>query len=356
MSDLSIENWRVFCYNNLAKKYFQKEKIKMKKILSVFIALVLVFALCAMPASAETNKSEWKKGAGAATFNFSDEGTKITLEEGTSFIRYQKKVNIRDFTIKVVFNAPEDFWNWGWFAITIGGSGEHSSGGAKAQNNIVIFPRGVGNICINPQVLHNGQSTITPQSRTYQNDFIGTELTIRFQKVEDYIYSITINDDFTYNYSIPENFDWVEDVNGEGCVGFGGTVDLGMSSGHPDGAFNILVKEIAGTKMNGQPISANDNSNSDSSNNNTNTGNSDSDSNIDANTGINTDVIGGDNTTTGDVAEESDNTLLIVIIICGAVLLLAAIAAVIVIVLLKSKKATVPAEEVAEEAEETTEE
>ncbi len=355
MLDLSIENWRVFCYNNLAKKYFQKEKIKMKKILSVFIALVLVFALCAMPASAETNKSEWKKGAGAATFNFSDEGTKITLEEGTSFIRYQKKVNLRDFTIKVVFNAPEDFWKWGWFAITIGGSGEHSSGGAKAQNNIVIFPRGVGDICINPQVLHNGQSTITPQSRQYQNDFIGTELTIRFQKVDDYIYSITINDDFTYNYSIPENFDWVEDVNGEGCVGFGGTIDLGMSEGHPDGAFNILVKEIAGTKMNGQPISENDNSNSDS-NNNTDTGNSDSDSNIDADTGFNTDVIGGDNTTTGDVAEESDNTLLIVIIICGAVLLLAAIAAVIVIVLLKSKKATVPAEEVAEEAEETTEE
>ena len=325
----------------------------MKKILSVFVALVLVFALCAMPASAETKTSEWKKGTGPATKEITANGTVVKLEQGVSLWYYQNQIDITDFEVVLKLNAPE-YREWGWFAMTIGGTGKYT-GGQGCQNFLVLIPRGENNLCINPQVLHSGQGGIVPQSTTTYDDIANEDLKLHFKKVNDSTYSVEINDHQTFEYLIPENFDWTSDLNGKGCLGFGGCINPGEENEFEEGAVNIVVKSINGVAMTGT-----EDKTPSTSGGTTGGTTGGSDTTIDPETGIDTGIIGGGDTTdttTEDAAEESgDNTLLIVVIICGAVLLLAAIAAVIVIVLVKSKKAAAPVEEATEEAEETTEE
>ena len=38
---------------------------------------------------------------------------------------------------------------------------------------------------------------------------------------------------------------FVEDLNGQGCLGFGGCINPNMSEGYEQGSFNIVVKEIS---------------------------------------------------------------------------------------------------------------
>ena len=324
----------------------------MKKILSIFVALVLVFALCAMPASAETKASDWKKGTGPAKINYSDEGTTITIDEGVNLYYYQPKINLKDFTVKVRFNAPTYDVQWGYFALTIGGPGKFS-GIQESQNFIVMWVRGDNALCINPQILHNGQAGITPESSMLYTDLKDKDITIHATMVDEYTYQLDFNDgEMVYKYCIPENLNFIEDVNGEGCIAFGGCINQGASEGHPEGSFNVVVKEINGVKMNGQPV-VEDTSSSDEGT----TGGTDSD--VDPDTGIFTGTIGGettDETTDADTnTEEGGISILMIAIICGAVLLLAGAAIAIVALCLKVKKLTLALSD-AEETEETSEE
>jgi hypothetical protein len=126
--------------------------------------------------------------------------------------------------------------------------------------------------------------------------------------------------------SIPENMNFVEDLNGQGCLGFGGCINPNMSEGYEQGSFNIVVKEINGVAMNGKnPPESSNNSNGATN----------------GNTTEDSDLIVGDSIDTTDTnnatTEESVNTLLISFIICSGVLLLAVVVAVVVIIILKKK-------------------
>ena len=127
----------------------------MKKILAVFVALVLVFALCAMPASAETKASEWKKGTGPVGIDFSDEGTKILIDEGVNLYYYQNLVNVKDFTVKFKVNAPDYSDHGCYVALTIGGNGKYT-GAQGAQNFIVMWIRD-DHLCIDPQIFSSNK-------------------------------------------------------------------------------------------------------------------------------------------------------------------------------------------------------
>ena len=303
----------------------------MKKIFSILLALVLVFVLCIMPASAETNSSEWKKGTGPAEIDFSDEGTKIVLEEGLSFYYFKNQVNVRDFTVKLKLNTPnyEGDPDWGYWAMLIGGDGKFS--GSSARQNFVLFvPRGEANIRVDSRILSSGiGGAIEPKSKMLTENVKEYDLTIQGKQVDDDTYSLIFNNGaMVYEYSIPENMNFVEDLNGQGCLGFGGCINPNMSEGYEQGSFNIVVKEINGVAMNGKnPPASSNNSNGGATN---------------GNTTEDSDFIVGDSIDTTDTnnatTEESVNTLLISFIICSGVLLLAVVVAVVVIIILKRIK------------------
>lgn len=321
----------------------------MKKLLSIVLALVLVFALCAMPASAETNSSEWKRTSGPGKINFTDEGTKISLDQGVTFCHYQKQINIRDFTAKIKINAPtydEEFYA----LMTIGGNGKYTDAGG-AQSFILFWVRG-DHVCVQAQILHRGFGGLKDQSHNFFLDLATEDITIHGKKITDTKYSLEFNGSDYWEFEVPENFNFVEDVNGQGCIGFGGSIGEKQATEHEVGAYNVIVKEINGVKMNGkdEPVS------SDTSTGGT-TGGTTGGSDTGSDSTLNPGIIGGDTTTdtTDTTTEEKDNTLLIVVIICGAVLLLAIAAIVVLLIVLKKKNAT-PVEEVEETVEEPTEE
>ena len=327
----------------------------MKKVLSVFVALILVLAVFAMPASAETKASEWKKGTGPVGIDFSDEGTKILIDEGVNLYYYQKMVNVKDFTVKFKVNAP-DYSNQGCYvAITVGGNGKYTSA-QGAQNFIIMWIRD-DHLCIDPQILHSGKGGITQGSSRFFLDMATEDVVLHATQVDATTYQLDFNDGAcVFKYDIPENLNFVEDLNGEGALGFGGSIGSAQSEKCEFGDWNILIKEINGVKMNGknEPVSSDTTGTTGDSDT---TGGSD----VDPDTGIFTGTIGGedttDTTTEENATEEGGISILMIAIICGGVLLLTVAVVVIILLAVKLKKATAPAEEVTEEAsEETTEE
>lgn len=267
----------------------------MKKLISFILSLMLIFTFFVMPSSAQTSPTEWVEGTGDTRVQFSSEGTKIYLDEGISLVYFKEMVNLRDFTIKIKLNTPIYTRAWGYWMLTIGGNGKYF-GGKGYQNKVFLYSSNDYHLNLHTEMLHGGTFLfIDPivSITSFTEDIANNDLIIRGKQFGNQ-YQIYINDnEGCFLYSIPADYNFVEALNGEGCLGFGGMVHQDLPDVYGKDSFNIVVKEINGVPMTGKeevviykPKTTN-NSSTTSSNNVIST-NSDNTSNISSTTSGNT--------------------------------------------------------------------
>lgn len=315
----------------------------MKKIITILLAVVLVFSLCAMPTSAATSKSDWQKMTGPGKILLTEEGIKCQLEDGQTFFKYTKETfNVLDFTCTFIPHYTEKANSF--FTVMLNGCKGYTGAGAQGLF-LVMRIKEDGKVNMNGQILHTGYHLTEPKYKDLAVD-TSKPLVLKGKDNGNGTYTVSFEgspDEYTFD--IPENYQFTKDLNGQGYFTFGGSLDEG------DAPRAITVVSVNGVDFSGNKPEPESSSKPTSSS----TGSSD-DTTDGGNTiiGDDSNIIGGDNTTTttdGEVEEASSNApLLIVIIICG-VLVLGAIAAVVV-VLIKKKSTTVETEEVSEETAE----
>ena len=329
----------MLCYN-LIKLLFKGER-KMKKIISILVAIVLVLALCAMPTSAASAKSEWKKMTGPGKLELNEQGVKCVFDEGLTFFKYTKQmVDCKNFSCTFIAERTE-FSN-AYFAVTLTASEGYTGTGCQGLF-LLMRANNDNTLNIEGQILHTGYNVSKPKSKDIKVDTT-KPITIYGKDNGNGTYTVTAEGgEGDYTFEIPENYMFTEDANGQSYLTIGGTMNEG------DAARAMTLVSVNGIDMSGnkpEPESSSQSTTGGSSDNTTDGG----DNNI---IGGDSNIIGGDNTTTttdGEVEEEasSNSALIIVIVVCG-VLVLGAIAAVVIIII-KKKSAT--NEETQEETEE----
>ena len=323
----------------------------MKKIISVLVAVVLVFSLCAMPISAATDKSEWKKMSGPGKIELNEQGVKCVFDVGLTFFKYTKQmINVKNFTCTFIphFNKSSS----AYFGITLNASKNYAGTGSQGLFLLIrVYQQGTVNV--EGQILHQDPSSANLTDPKSTNIQVDTTKPLVIKGVDNGNGTYTVSFEGgtgEYTFEIPENFQFTEDANGEGYFSFGGT----MNVGEEDDQRGMTVVSINGIDLSGnkpEPESSSKQTTSNPTSSGSDTATDDGSSII----GGDSDIIGADKTTTdtdsNETEEASNSTLIIVIIVCGVIVL--GVVAAVVIILIKKKSA---AKETAEETVEKTEE
>lgn len=316
----------------------------MKKIISVLVAIVIVFSLCAMPTSAATAKSEWKKMAGPGKMELNEQGVKCVFDVGLTFFKYTKQmIDVKNFTCTYIPHFNES--SSAYFGVTLNTSQGYAGTGSQGLFLLMrIYEQGTVNV--EGQILHQDPKSANLTDPKSTNIKVDTTKPLVLKGVDNGNGTYTVSFEGgtgEYTFEIPENFQFTEDANGQGYFTFGGT----MNEGEEGDQRAMTVVSVNGIDLSGNQPEP------ESSSKPTSSG---SDSTTDDGgiiTGDDSDIIGADNTTTdGEEVEESSNSsLIIVIVVCG-VLVLGAVAAVVVIAIKKKSAKKETAEETVEKTEE----
>ncbi len=318
----------------------------MKKIISVLVAVVLVFSLCAMPISAATDKSEWKKMSGPGKIELNEQGVKCVFDVGLTFFKYTKQmINVKNFTCTFIPHFNES--SSAYFGITLNASKNYAGTGTQGLFLLIrVYQQGTVNV--EGQILHQDPSSANLTDPKSTNIQVDTTKPLVLKGVDNGNGTYTVSFEGgtgEYTFEIPENFQFTEDANGEGYFSFGGTMNIGEE----DDQRGMTVVSVNGIDLSGnQPEPE---SSSKPTSNGSDSATDDGSSII----GGDSDIIGADNTTTdtdGNETEEASNSALIIVIVVCGVLVLGAVAAVVVIAIKKKSAAKETAEETVEKTEE----
>ena len=122
----------------------------MKKIITILLAVVLVFSLCAMPTSAASAKSEWKKMTGPGKLEFNEQGVKCVFDEGLTFFKYTKQmVDCKNFSCTFIAERTE-FSN-AYFAVTLTACEGYTGTGAQG---LFLLMRTMDDNTLNVEVIY----------------------------------------------------------------------------------------------------------------------------------------------------------------------------------------------------------
>ena len=318
----------------------------MKKIISVLVAVVLVFSLCAMPISAATDKSEWKKMSGPGKIELNEQGVKCVFDVGLTFFKYTKQmINVKNFTCTFIPHFNES--SSAYFGITLNASKNYAGTGTQGLFLLIrVYQQGTVNV--EGQILHQDPSSANLTDPKSTNIQVDTTKPLVIKGVDNGNGTYTVSFEGgtgEYTFEIPENFKFTEDANGEGYFSFGGTMNIGEE----DDQRGMTVVSINGIDLSGNKPEPESSSKPTSSGSDSAT---DDGSSV---IGGDSDIIGADNTTTdtdGNETEEASNSALIIVIVVCGVLVLGAVAAVVVIAIKKKSAKKETAEETVEKTEE----
>ena len=199
--------------------------------------------------------------------------------------------------------------------MTIGGVGEYIDR-ENAQNFVQLIPKSKNSLQVDSQILHAAKGGIYHLPFTVNANISSNDLIIQGKLVDENNYQLIFNNGVgIFKYNIPADNNFIEDVNGLGCLGFGAIVNK------PDEIDNkivsIVVKEINGVAMTGKESvvstsptsSTNTTSNTISDKTNATTSNNSSDKNPTTSDKNPTTITSSDNTdiTAGGVNSEVTN-------------------------------------------------
>ncbi len=288
----------------------------MKKIISIFTIVILLFSFAVFNVSAETNSKEWTRLTGPAEFDVSSEGVSVTATEGVSFYKYTKsKIDITDFTC--TFTMEQDnYWDGHegshryYYSILLTNKAAHS--GSQGLF-LLLFPTSGSSLRIEGQILNTGYLL---HPTFVEVDLPTTEpITMHGKVVDGNYYEISFdNCKQTYKFEIPINYQFHKDLDGEGYFGFGATV---ASEGEKA---KITVTDVNGIEMKG--LDEPESTESEPTNNSENV-------NIDANANAN-------NAQQGTTSV--DSSLFIVLIVALVVIFVVVVVGFVVLILFLNKK------------------
>lgn len=321
----------------------------MKKIITVLLVVVLMAVLCAVPSSAATAKNEWKKQTGPGKIELNEQGIKCNFDEGLTFFKYTKQtIDVKNFTCTFIPHFTEK--SYAYFAITLTASKGYTGSGSNGLFLLLrVMQEGV--VRVEGQILHMDYKLTDPKDTEINVDTT-KPLVVKGVDNGNGTYTVSFEGGTgNYTFDIPENYQFTEDLNGQGYFTFGGTMDEG------DAQRAMTVVSVNGIDFSGnKPEPSSTGSSNPTSSNVGTTDTTDTDSSTDTTDSSITDA--DDDTTTStttgndDTATESNSnsTLIIVIIVCGVLVLAAA--TVFVIIVIKNKKSTELNEENSEETAE----
>ncbi len=328
----------------------------MKKILTLVLAFVLLFTLCVMPASAAVSKGDFDKMAGAGKLTLDKTGARVDLEEGLTFYKYTAKaVNVKEFTCK--FKISYNGYHRNYYSITLM-NGKAYSG--KQGLFLLLRVEADNTLDVEGQIINTGFFLSDPKSAKVTVDCT-KELVMKGKDNGNGTYTISFEGGTgEYTFNIPENYKFTEDLNGEGYLTFGGTLDEDQE---PCALTVISYNDIDFTDN--TPTSTSSSSGGSSNNSSQEDENtiviggsseteSEGESVADTNTNTDTDTKEENKETVAD-SQDEDSSLTVVIIICACVAVLVVGGAVAAILIVKKKNAAVTVDEAEAEDDKTEE-
>lgn len=217
----------------------------MKKLLSIFIASILLLSVMCLSVSAETNTKEWTRLTGSASIDINSEGTTVTGAEGVSFYKYTKsKVDITDFSCTFTLEQ-ENYWDGHdgdhryYYSVILTNKAAHS--GSQGLF-LLLFPTSGSSLRVEGQILNTG-FLLSPTYIEFDVP-VSEPITMHGKVVDGNYYEISFdNSKQTYKFEIPVNYQFHTDLDGEGYFGFGATI-------HSEGeTAKMTVTDVNGIEM-----------------------------------------------------------------------------------------------------------
>ena len=191
----------------------------MRRILLLFFIFCLLISAFCVYGSASTEHDDWQKMCGAATLRVSSEGTRIVLDEGLTFYKYQKNtVSLDEFRCVIRLRGFETLN--GYYAITL-------TDGLSYENRglfLLMYPEGPDALRLEGQILHRG-SHVTPATAVLSAD-LSQPLTLRGRLEPSGAYSLSFDDfETAYTLTPPTDEDFLTSLGGEAYFSFGGCIN-----------------------------------------------------------------------------------------------------------------------------------
>lgn len=217
----------------------------MKKILSIFIATIVLLSSMCFSVSAETNTKEWTRLTGSATLDINSEGTTVTGAEGVSFYKYtNSKVDITDFTCTFTLEQ-ENYWDGHdgdhryYYSVLLTNKAAHS--GSQGLF-LLLFPTSGSSLRVEGQILNTG-FLLSPTFVEFDVP-VSQPITMHGKVLSGDYYEISFdNSKQTYKFKIPDNYQFHKDLDGEGYFGFGATINTTGETA------KMTVTEVNGIEM-----------------------------------------------------------------------------------------------------------